>query len=163
MSFSPRHSQWPTRRGETGELIFFEAERLADLARGRAAAIADDVSGHGSAEFAIALVDVLDDLFAMIAGGQIEIDVGPLAAVLAEETLEEQLHADRIDGGDFERVADGGVGGRAAALNEDAVMLAVADEVPDDEKVAGEAELGDELEFVLDLRAGFGEEVLLGG
>jgi hypothetical protein len=150
-------------RGEARELIFIEAEGLADFARGGAAAIADDVGGHGCAEFAVALVDVLDDLLALIAGGQIEIDVGPLAAVLVEEALEEQLHADGIDGGDFERVADGGVGCRAAALDEDAVLLAVADEVPDDEEVAGEAEFGDELELVLDLGAGFGEECRLAG
>ena len=70
---------------ETRELLFFEAERLAHFARRRAAAIGDDVGGHGRAQRAVALVDVLDDLFAMIARGQIEIDVGPFAAVLAQE------------------------------------------------------------------------------
>ena len=111
---------------------------------------------------AVSLVYVLDDLFALIAGGEIEVDVGPLATVFVEESLEEQLHADGIDGGDFEGVADGGVGSRTAALGEDAVALAVADEIPNDEEVAGEAKFGDELEFVLDLGAGFGKEVVFG-
>ena len=125
--------------GEAGELLVFEAERLAYFARRGTAAIADDVGGHGCAELAIALVDVLDDLLAVIAGGQIEIDVGPFAAVLAQEALEEQFHADRIDSGDFKRIADGGVGCRAAPLHQNAVLLAVAHDLPDDEKVAGKA------------------------
>ena len=69
--------------GEARELIFGEAERLADFACGGAAALADDVGGHGGAELAVALVDVLNDLLALIAGRQIDVDVGPLAAVLA--------------------------------------------------------------------------------
>ena len=48
---------------------------------------------------------------------------------------------DRIDGGDAERVADGAVGGRAAALHEDAALAAEADDVPDDQEVAREVEL----------------------
>jgi len=43
------------------------------------------------------------------------------------------------------------------------VLLAVADQVPDDEEVAGEAELGDEFELVSDLGAGFVEKRTLGG
>ena len=85
---------------------------------------------------------MLNGLFAIIAGGEIEIDVGPLAAAFAEEALEEEVHADGVDGGDFEGVTDDGVCGGAAALDEEAILLAVADDVPDDEEVAREAELG---------------------
>ena len=132
--------------GEPRELVLLKAKRLAHFARGGAAAIGDDVGSHRRAQRAIALIDVLNDLFALVAGWQIEIDVRPLAAVLAEESLEEQFHANWIDGGDFERVADGGVGRRAATLDKNAVLLAVADDVPDDEKVSGKAELGDQLQ-----------------
>jgi len=38
------------------------------------------------------------------------------------KALEEESHADRIDGGDAERVADGAVRGRPAALTEDAAL-----------------------------------------
>ena len=38
------------------------------------------------------------------------------------------------------------------------MLLAVADDVPNDEEVAGEAEFGDEGELVVDLFAGAGEE-----
>ena len=54
-------------------------------------------------------IDVLNDLFTLVARGQIKINVRPFAAALAQESLEEQFHADRIDGGNFERVTDGGV------------------------------------------------------
>jgi hypothetical protein len=103
--------------------VVIEAQRLAHFARGGAAAIGDDVGGHGGAALSEALVDVLDDALALFAAGQVEIDVGPLAALFGEEALEEQVHADGIDGGDFERVADRAVGGRAAALRQDVVLL----------------------------------------
>ena len=114
-----------------------EAQRFADFARGRASAIGDDVGGHGGAEFAIALVDILDDALAPIAAGQVDIDVGPFAALLGEEALEEQLHADRVDRRDAERIADRAVGGRAAPLRQNALLAAEFDDVPDDEEVAG--------------------------
>ena len=134
-----------TRLAERVERGFVEAQRLADFARGGASAIGDDVGGHGGAELAVALVDVLDDALALVAAGQVDIDVGPFAALFGEEALEQQLHADRIDGGDAERVADGAVGGRAAALHEDVLLAAEADDVPDDEEVAGQLELLDEM------------------
>ena len=99
-----------------------EAERLPDFARRAPAAIGDDVGGHRRAERAVFLVDVLNDALAAIAARQIEIDVGPLAALLGQEALEQQLHADRIDGRDAEAVADGAVGRRAAALHEDVLL-----------------------------------------
>jgi hypothetical protein len=55
---------------------------LLHFAPRHAVAIGDDVGGHGGAAFAIAFVQILNDAFALIAAGQIEIDVGPLAAFL---------------------------------------------------------------------------------
>ena len=130
-----------------------EAEHLAHFARRAPAAIGDDVGRHRRAVLAVLLVDVLDDALAPIAARQIEIDVGPLAALFGQEALEQQLHADRIDGRDAEAVADGAVGRRAAALHEDVVLAAEVDDVPDDEEVAGEIELLDEIQLALDLRA----------
>jgi hypothetical protein len=146
-------------RGEAAEGFLVEAEGLANFAGGGLAAVGDDVGGHSGAEFAVALVNILDGLLAFFFRGKVEVDVGPLAAVFVEEALEEELHADGVDGRDFEGVADGGVGGRAATLDEDVVLFAVADDVPHDEEVAGEAEARDEGELVVDLFAGAGEEV----
>src|SRR4029079_18456768 len=84
---------------------------------------------------------------------KLEIYVGPLAALFREKPLEQQLHADRIDGGDAERIADGAVGGRPAALPQNLLPPAEVDEIPDDQKVAGEIELLDQIELALDLRA----------
>ena len=135
------------------DLRRIEAERLPHLARRAAAAIGDDVGGHRRAEPAVFLVDVLDHLLAAIAARQIEIDVGPLAALLRQEALEQQIHPHRIDRGDPEAVADGAVGRRPAPLHEDVVLPAEIDDVPDDEEVAGELELLDEIELARDLRA----------
>ena len=101
-----------------------ERQRLAHLARGAAAAIGDDVGGHRRAEPAVFLVDVLDDALAAVAARQVEIDVGPLAALLRQEALEQQIHRDRIDGRDPEAVADGAVGRRPAPLHEDVLLPA---------------------------------------
>ena len=153
MSLGSLYSQALTRLASRVERFGIEAERLADFARGGAAAIGDDVGGHGGAEFAVALVDILDGALALIAAGQIEIDVGPFAALFGEKALEQQIHADGIDGGDAERIADRAVGGRAAALHQDVLLAAEAHDVPDDQEIAGELELFDQRQLALDLLA----------
>jgi hypothetical protein len=104
--------------------------------------------------FSEALVDVLDDALALVAAGQIDIDVGPFAALFGEKALEQQVHADRVDRGDAERVADRAVGGRAAALRQDAVLAAEAHDVPDDQEIAGQFELFDQRQLAFDLPPG---------
>ena len=135
------------------DLLLVERQRLAHLARGAAAAVGDDVGGHRRAEPPVFLVDVLDDALAAIAARQVEVDVGPLAALFRQEPLEQQIHRDRIDRGDAEAVADGAVGRRSAPLHEDVLLPAVVDDVPDDQEVAGEIELLDQIELARDLRA----------
>ena len=103
---------------------------------------------------AVLRIDVLDDLLAPVARRQVDVDVGPLAPFLGQEPLEQQFHPHRIDGGDAEAVADRAVRGRTPALGEDATGLAKLHEIPHDEEVPGEAQLGDDREFLLDLRAG---------
>ena len=138
--------------GQPIDQIGVKAQRLAHFPRGAAVAVGDDVGRHRRAQLAVALVDVLDHALAPIAAGQVEIDVGPLAALFREEPLEEQLHPDRVDGGDAEAVADGAVGRRPAALHEDAALAAEVDQVPDDEEVAGQIELLDQIQLAADLR-----------
>src|SRR3954463_3184856 len=104
--------------GDAVESVRVEVEGLADLACGGASAIGDDVGGHGGAEFSVMLVDVLNDTLALVAAGKIKVDVGPLAALFAEEALEKQVHADGIYGGDAERIADGTVSGGTTSLGE---------------------------------------------
>ena len=104
-------------------------------------------------EAAVAAIDVLDDRFAPVAARQIKIDVGPLVARFAQEPLEQELHADRIDRGDPEGVADRAVGRRATALDEDVVGPTMLDDVPDDQEITREVETADEIELVRDLTA----------
>ena len=154
MSAGSTNSKWFIVFARLSTCAGVDPERLPDLARRAPAAIGDDVGGHGRAVPAVLLVDVLNDPLAPIAARQIEIDIGPLAALLRQEPLEEQVHADRIDRGDAEAVAHGAVGRRAAPLHEDPVLAAEVHDVPDDEEVAGEIELLDQIELARDLRAG---------
>ena len=78
----------------------------------RAGAHGVDV-GHDSHVFVSeSLVDVLDHLVPA-RGTEVHVDVGHLAAVGIEEPLEQQVVADRLAGGDIQRVADDGVAGAA--------------------------------------------------
>ena len=122
-----------------------EAERLPHLARRAAPTVRDDVGRHRRAEAPVFLVHVLDDLLTPIAARQIEVDVGPLPALLRQKPLEQQIHLDRIDRRDPEAVADGAVSRRPASLYEDVVLPAEIDDIPDDEEVAGELQLLDEI------------------
>jgi hypothetical protein len=95
---------------------------------------------------------VLDDPLAPLAARQVEVDVRPFSALLGKKALEQQIHADGIDRGDAEHIADRAVRRRAAALNEDSFAPAELDDLPDDEEVSGETELRDDGELVIKLR-----------
>ncbi len=81
---------------------------------------------------------------------EVDVDVGRLVALPGDEALEEQVHARRVDRGDAEAEAHGGVGGGAAALAQNAARSGEADDVVDGEKVGLVAQLGDQRELVLD-------------
>src|SRR6185312_7201791 len=66
----------------------------------------------------------------------------------------------RIDAGDAQRVADRGIGRRAATLAEDAGPPAERHDVVHDEEVAGEVLLLDDSQLVLDLVVGTGTLVV---
>ncbi len=133
----------PDAAGDGGGNVFGEAEDLADFADGTARAVADHGGGEGGAALAIALVDVLDHLLAPFVL-EIDVDIRRLAALLADEALEQQIDLGGVDGGDAEHITDGGVGGRAAALAEDAAPLGEADDLAHGEEVMRDAELLDQ-------------------
>src|SRR6202044_439073 len=66
-------------------------------------------------------------------------------------SLEKQIHADGINSGDAERVANGAVGRRTAALDENVVLVAEANHVPNDQEVAFEFQFDDQGEFAFEL------------
>ena len=131
--------------------IWRKVQRLADFAHGAAAAIGDDVGGHGRAMFAIAAIDLLDHALATVAAGKVQIDVGPCLSAFAEEAFEEQIVGDRIASGDAEAVADDAIGRAAAPLHKNVILAAIVRDVPDNEKVAGEAEAPDQVELEVQL------------
>src|SRR5687768_8401986 len=100
---------------------------------------------------AIVLIYVLNDTLALIAARQVDVDVWPFAAFFRKEPLKQKIHADRVDSGDAEGVADSAVCGRSAALGEDVVLPAELDDVPDDEEIAFQFELLYQPQFVLNL------------
>ena len=97
---------------------------------------------------AVLLAHVVDDALAAF-DGEVDVDVGHRLAARVQEPLEHQLVADRVDVGNRKRVGDERAGrGAAAGADRDAVLLGEADEVPDDQKVVGEAHLLDRLQLV---------------
>ena len=136
---------------EASERGFIHVECLAHIANRRTPAIRNHVGRHRRAAVAVALIDVLNRALAIFAAGQIEIDIGPFAAFFGKKTLEEQVHADWVHGGDAERITDRAIGRRAAPLHQNSFPAAELDDIPDDQEIAGEAELLNQCEFALNL------------
>jgi hypothetical protein len=108
---------------------------------------------------AVLLVDVLDDFFTTFVF-EVDVDIGRLVALFADESLEEHADASGIDRGDAKAETDGGIGGCAAALAEDAACASKGDKIVDGEEVGRVAEIVDETQFVLELRVHTGGDAL---
>src|SRR5438309_19514 len=78
----------PDRLGKAVDDAGGETEGGAHLADGHARTEGDDVGDHAGALGAVALVDVLQHLLAMV-GGEVDVDVGGALVVLVEEAFEE--------------------------------------------------------------------------
>ena len=103
--------------------------------------------------------DVLDYLAAAV-GAEIDVDIGHADALRVEEALKEQAVFERIDVGDLHRVADqASGGGTAAGAYGNAAVFCVADEIPDDQEVAGELHGLDGFDFTVETFGVFGEIV----
>ncbi len=120
---------------------------LADVADGAARAEAHDGGAQGGPVAAVALVDPLDHLLAPLAL-EVDVDVRRLPALGRDEALEQQPGAHRVDGGDAQHVADGGVGGGSASLAQDVLRPGVADDAVHGQEVGRVAEAADEVDLV---------------
>ena len=145
--------------GEAVHELGREAQGLAHLAHGAAAAVADDLGGQGGAVPAVAAVDVLEHLLAPLVL-EVDVDVRRLVPLLGQEALEEQVDAIGVDGGDAQAVADRRVRGRAASLAQDPLAPREAHDVVHGEEVRRVVELLDQRELVLDARAHVGRDGL---
>ena len=86
---------------------------------------------------------------------KIDVDVRRLFALRRDEALEQKIDLGRVHIGDGEAIADGGVGGGAAPLAENAEASRVVHDVVDGEEIGRVVEFGDEDEFLLERLAHF--------
>ncbi len=129
-----------------------DADGLAHVAQGAACAVADDDGRNGCALAAVLFVDVLDDLFAPLVL-EVDIDVGRLVAMPAQEALEQQVAFFRVDRGNAQAVADDRVGRGTAPLAKDVLRARKAHDVFHREKEHLVLQLDDQREFLFDLLA----------
>src|SRR4051794_22560723 len=94
------------------ERLHIEAKRFTYFARGRTSPVSNHVCRHRRAMRAIFRVHVLNHALALIATRQIEVYVRHLAALVGKKAFEQQLHANRIDRSDTQRVTHSAVGRR---------------------------------------------------
>ncbi len=127
-----------------------EPQRLAHVANRRARAVGDHFGHHRGVMAPVTLVDVLQHLLAVLMR-EVDVDVGDLVALFAQEALEEQVARDRVDRRDAERVAHRGVRRRTAPLSEHAQLARLVRDVPHHEEVAREIHARDDAELVLEL------------
>ena len=81
---------------------------------------------------------------------EIDVDVGRLVALVGQEALEQDFDFLGIHRGDAEAIADGRVGGRAAALAEDAHLAGLRDDLVHGQEVGRDLLAADQLELVPD-------------
>jgi hypothetical protein len=94
-------------------------------------------------------VDVLDDLLAPLVL-EIDVDVGRLVALGADEAAEQQRRAPRVDLGDAEPVAHQRVGRAAAALAQDALRARPVHDVGNGDEVRLVLQAFDQRQFLVE-------------
>ena len=129
-----------------------DAQRAAHVAQRRARPVADHDGGERGAVPAVLAVDVLDHLLAALVL-EVDVDVGRLVALAADEAAEQQRRAARIDLGDVQAITHERVRRAAAALAQDLLVACPVHDVGHGEEVAFVVALADQRQFGLDLRA----------
>ena len=121
-------------------------QRLGDVAQGEAQPVGDEGCRHRCLFDAEALLHPADDLVAAV-GVEVDVDVGCALAASVEEALEEQVVADRVDGGDAEQVGDDAVGRRTAPCAANAAGFGFGHHLVYDEEELGQFESTDDQQF----------------
>ena len=120
---------------------------IADHALRAQCSEGDDLR-HGS--FAVFLAHILDHL-APALHAEVHIDIGRADALGVQEPLKNKPVAERVDIGDAQHIRDEGTSRRAAArAHGNTAVLRMADEIPDDQKIADEPGFLDHREFVVE-------------
>src|SRR5437762_3308164 len=142
------------QRGESIQGLEIEAQRLTDFAGCRASTIGNDVRRHGGYVCAILRINMLNRTLALVAAGQVEIDIRQLTSFFRKKALKEQFHSHRINRCNSQRVTNGAIRCRSATLHQNAFSLTEANDVPDNKEVACKIEFFNELQLAIDLLPG---------
>ena len=102
----------------------------------------------GHVGVAVLLADVVDHLVAPLLA-EVDVDVGRLGAIGVEKPLEQQVVLDRADIAEVQDVADQSTACRPARRRRNAALASIADEVPDDQEIGGEAHPIDHAQLVV--------------
>src|SRR5665213_1140719 len=92
------------KRTEAVEHVIGETEDLSDFAHCNLRLVSDDICGHCRPGPAIAPVNFLNYFLASVTARKIQINIWPVRTAFTQKSLEEQLCANWIDGGDPERI-----------------------------------------------------------
>ena len=92
--------------------------------------------------FAVAAINFLNHCFAPVTAGKIEIYIRPSFAALVEEPFEHEVIFHGINRRDSQAITDCTVRSAAAALDHNIVFATEIDDVPNNQKVPSETELG---------------------
>ena len=99
---------------------------------------------------AVLALDVGDDLVAM-GFAEIDVEVRHRDAFGIEKALEQKVERDRVEIGDGQRPGNDRAGARTAARSDrNVVGLRPFDEIRNDQEVAGETHVGDDLELIIE-------------
>ena len=133
--------------GDAVDLAIRHAEHASAVAQhglGRHRAEGDDLADMVAPVFRR---HVLDHAVALV-HAEVDVEVRHRHAFGIEEALEQQAVAERVDVGDAERPGDHRAGTRTASgTDRDVVLLGPVDEVGDDQEVAREAHLDDDVDL----------------
>src|SRR5579885_2471870 len=99
-------------------------------------------------------VHVVEKLVAAGAA-DVDVDIGTIAALLVEKTLEIKAPAERADAGNAKAIGDHGTGGGAAGDGGNAAAAGFLDDVPDKQEIWSEIEFFDDFEFMGEARENF--------
>ena len=145
-----------------GDDIRLQAERFAGIADGAARAVGDKGAGHRRMFRAVALVHILDHLFAP-RRIKIDVDIGHHLPLAGEEALKDEIVGDGIDGADVKQVSDQRIGRRSPPLAANPFLPREAHDIPDDQEIIGQARRFDDPQFMVELLLNPGRRVAEAG
>ena len=127
-----------------------EAQGAGHVAHRDPPPVGNYIGDLGGVVTAVFIVDILNDLFALVRL-DVHVDVRRPIAGRRQEALEQQLVGHRIDSGDAEGITDRGVGRRSPALTQDVVFPAEPGDIVHHQEVTRKIQLRNDFQLMLNL------------